>query len=222
MSQNKLRRYIRALLYPVSGGRPRAVLLPVVSRMDDPTVPVWPEDLDLREWFPFGFERDRLSYFPLNPQHSLLNHYSMFTGASPHRLAPNDCLNPRWGLDVSGNVVVVRHARANLMRVTNIHAVEHQLVNFLVARWAISQHISTSPRILMSIMQAGLKSLDCMLAIIETSFLPRILSSPIIALFFSYPSYKPAAIRYASDCRHYPVSLSRVCLLVRIARIVDP
>lgn len=148
MSQNKLRRYVRALLYPVSGGRPRTVLLPVVSRIDDPTVPVWSDDLDLREWFPFGFERDRLSYFPLNPQHSLMNHYSIFTGANPDRLAPNDCLNPRWGLDVSGNVVVVRHARANLMRVTNIHAVEYQLVNFLITRWAVSRRVYTFIHIL--------------------------------------------------------------------------
>ena len=132
--QNKTRRYIRALLYPVSGGRPRTVLLPVVIRIDDPTVPVWPDDLDLREWFPFGFTRDRLSYFPTNPQHSLQNHYSIFTGSQPDRLAPNDCLNTRWGLDVPGNVVVVRHARTNMLRITNIHAVEHQLINYLVVR----------------------------------------------------------------------------------------
>lgn len=132
--QNKLRRHVCALLYPVSGGRPRSVLLPVVSQIDDAVAAVWPEDLDLREWFPFGAERDRLSYFPLNPHHKLQNHYSIFTGTRPDRLAPNDCLNSRWGLDVSGNVVVIRHARTNLMRVTNIHAVEHQLLNFIVSR----------------------------------------------------------------------------------------
>ena len=110
------------------------MLLPVISRIDDPSVAIWPEDLDLREWFPFGSERDRLSYFPLNPQHSLQNHYSIFVGNRPDRLAPNDCLNRQWGLDVFGNVVVVRHARTNMMRVTHIHSVEHQLLNYLVVR----------------------------------------------------------------------------------------
>ena len=132
--QDKLRRHVRALLYPVSGGRPRIVLLPVVSQVDDPFAPVWPEDLDLRQWFPFGSQRDRLSYFPLHPHHRLQNHYSIFTGTHPDRLAPNDCLNGRWGLDISGNVVVVRHARTDLMRVTNVHAAEHQLLNFIVTR----------------------------------------------------------------------------------------
>ena len=133
-SQKMLGRYIRALLYPVSGGRPRSVLLPVISQIDDPSAPVWPEDLDLREWFPFGFERDRQSYFPLSPKHSLQNHYSIFTGTNPDRLAPNDCLNSRWGLELYGNVIVVRHARANMMRVTNIHAVEHQMLHYIVVR----------------------------------------------------------------------------------------
>ena len=132
--QDKLHRNICALLYPVSGGRPRIVLLPVISQVNDPSAPIWPEDLDLRQWFPFGSQRDRLSYFPLHPHHRLQNHYSIFTGTHPDRLAPNDCLNNRWGLDVSGNVVVVRHARADLMRVTNVHAAEHQLLNFIVTR----------------------------------------------------------------------------------------
>ena len=110
------------------------LLLPVFNHIDDPDVAVWPEDLDMREWFPFGSERNRLSYFPLNPQHSLQNHYSVFTGCRPDQLALNDCLNSRWGLNVSGNVVVVRHARNNLMRVTNIHPVEHQLLHFLMVR----------------------------------------------------------------------------------------
>ena len=108
------------------------MLLPIVSQIDDPTAPAWPEDLDLREWFPFGCQRYRLSYFPTNPQHSLQNHYSVFTGNRLDRLASNDCLNKRWGLDVSGNIVVIRHARTNLLRVTNIQAVEHQLITFLV------------------------------------------------------------------------------------------
>ena len=122
------------MLYPVSGGRSRTVLLPITSRIDDPSVATWPEDLDLREWFPFGCERDRLSYIPGNPKHSLTNHYSVFTGSQPERLAPNDCLNSRWGLDVFGNVVVVRHAHINMMRVTNIQSVEHQLIDFLIVR----------------------------------------------------------------------------------------
>ena len=106
----------------------------MVNQLDDDTIPVWPDDLDLREWFPFGTERQRLSSLPMDPPHSLRNQYSMYRSAPADQLAANDCLNSRWGLDVYGNVVVVRHANRNLMRVTNLQSVEHQLIDYLVVR----------------------------------------------------------------------------------------
>ena len=122
----------------MSGGQPRAVLLPVADRSDDPARPVWPEDLDIREWFPFGTDRIRLSSFPHNRNHQLRNHYTVFTSKVSPYSASNQCLNPRWGLDVDGNVLVVRHARRNLVRVTNIHSLEHQLIDYLVTTYFAS------------------------------------------------------------------------------------
>ena len=111
------------------------VIVPIRRDLDDPTVPIWPDDLDLRQWFPFGTDRFRLSSFPVDPMHSLRNHYTAFTSMDPERSAPNQCLSARWGVDVTGNVLVVRHGRGNLMRVTNIQSVEHQLIDFLIVRF---------------------------------------------------------------------------------------
>ena len=108
----------------------------MVSEIDDEAAAVWPTDLDVSEWFPFGTDRIRLTYFPFNPQHSLRNQYSVYTSLPDRQLAANDCLGSRWGLRMHGNVLVVRHASRNLMRVTHLHSVEHQLIDHLVVRCA--------------------------------------------------------------------------------------
>ena len=87
----------------------------------------------------------------------------MFTSKPENRLAANDYLNSRWGLEVYGNVVVVRHANRNLMRVTNLQSVEHQLVDYLIVRYVLTYDPVYCMMVILS--PAGLNSNECTRAV---------------------------------------------------------
>ena len=207
--QKQLKRSIRALLYPVSGERPRTIFVPAVTLLDDDAIAVWPEDLNLRQWFPFGSERTRLSYFPLNPQHSLRNHYSIFTSKPEDRLAVNDYFSSRWDLDVYGNIVVVRHANRNLMRVTNLQSVEHQLVDYLVVRFVLLCCLILSVVVMTMVCPAGFNYNACTQAIIPTAscrhlpLLELLLTALLLILFIR--QYSPCSLLRQSVLASYTV-----------------
>ncbi|PIL26482.1 hypothetical protein GSI_12240 [Ganoderma sinense ZZ0214-1] len=135
----KSRKYIRAYIYPLSGDYPRIVCLPVISDFD-PGVPIWTNDLRVREWFPFGNHETTITSLPLGDESYdgdgpffLKNTYIMLTSLNPHESPSNECICRLWGNNVAGNVVVVRHGRGAVPNVTHMSAPELQLVDYLVA-----------------------------------------------------------------------------------------
>ena len=121
-------------MYPVFGGRPRIIRVPLHKRYDfEDDVPRYAEDMDVRRWFPFGMEQERLHRVP-GLEGSLLTNYTIFWAKPKHTLVRNDCIATLGFGEHAGNILVVRHGRRVETAVANITSVERTLADILVAR----------------------------------------------------------------------------------------
>ena len=134
-TQDSHRTTVAAILYPVRAGRGYLVRAPIggADQAHNWEYARWPEDVDLRHWFPFGTRFFRLDMLP-GTTFSLNNHYTVVTTADPHRCPDNHALHSVGAVDVQGNVVVLRHAVGGRERVTNVYSAERRFVDLLVIR----------------------------------------------------------------------------------------
>ncbi|EIW51420.1 uncharacterized protein TRAVEDRAFT_54578 [Trametes versicolor FP-101664 SS1] len=139
LRERSIRYAVRALLYPVYGGSPRIVYLPLSPSYDfEPGTPIWTEDIDVRRWFPSGWKETVLSNIA-GIDHSLRNNFSVFTARDVRHALPNECMRTLGSPDVKGNVVVIRRGRRQTLQVTHMHPSERSLVDILVTRWFASE-----------------------------------------------------------------------------------
>ncbi|KAI0706599.1 hypothetical protein C8Q76DRAFT_629737, partial [Earliella scabrosa] len=130
-----LRGVVTGVIYPVCRGRPRLIRLPLNEEIighTDPALP-WPEDVDVRHWFPHGARYTRITCVP-GSDFALYNDYTVITSASPRRSPVNSTVYHLLGLYLRGNVVVVKHSARRLLRVCNIHHAETRFVDLLIQR----------------------------------------------------------------------------------------
>ncbi|RDX39473.1 hypothetical protein OH76DRAFT_1367481, partial [Lentinus brumalis] len=125
---------VRAYIFPVYGGRPRIILLPMLPSvtLEDGNKRRWDEDLDVRRWFPFGHKTERVNKLP-DLECVLRNPFSILFSNLPHRTPFNDCLHTGRSLRFRGNVVVIRHHSRYTEDVTQMPSSDLTLVNIVLA-----------------------------------------------------------------------------------------
>lgn len=127
-------RSVRALVYPTSAVKPRAVALPIKSDapVDFNTAErSWIEDVDLSAWFPHGFHSERVTKLPPFSV-AFRNHYVVCTSSIAEDLPVNQSLRG-IGLDFHcGDVIVLRSGARNRYEVSGIHSAERTLIDLVV------------------------------------------------------------------------------------------
>ncbi len=130
--QHKGARLVSALLYAANVAQPRMVQLPVSVDYDDAVDATgWVADVNTGHWFPHGSLYSGLDRLP-GCTRRLRNSYTVVTSGHKERAPLNKCLMNRFGLLVHGNVLVLRHASRQPVRVTNMHSSERQFVDILL------------------------------------------------------------------------------------------
>ncbi len=130
--QHKGARLVCALLYAANVTQPRMVQLPVSVDYDDAVDATgWVADVNTGQWFPHGSVYSGHDRVPGSPR-QLKNRYTVVTSGHKGRAPMNKCVMDRFGLLVHGNVLVLRHASREPVRVTNMHSSERQFVDIIV------------------------------------------------------------------------------------------
>ncbi|KAI0698748.1 hypothetical protein C8Q76DRAFT_802826 [Earliella scabrosa] len=125
---------VSAIMYSVRTRRGYLVRLPVGADDEERESARWPEDINLRHWFPFGTQFHRICTVP-GSAFRLANDYTIVTSNVPEACPRNLALRVLWGLDVRGNVLILRHATRGAMRVTSVHSAERRFIDLLVSRF---------------------------------------------------------------------------------------
>ncbi|KAI0715419.1 hypothetical protein C8Q76DRAFT_796178 [Earliella scabrosa] len=127
-------RMVKALLYPVGDTKPRIVYIATkVDRDDDPDAYGWAEDYEIDHWFPSGKRFVRMASIPAT-RFTLDNEYTMVSSLMQVYGPLNQCLHALLGLNVHGNLLVIRHSALKPETVINIHPAEKRLVDLVVFR----------------------------------------------------------------------------------------
>ncbi|KAI0710261.1 hypothetical protein C8Q76DRAFT_625333, partial [Earliella scabrosa] len=128
------KRAVRALIYPVAGGTPRVVSLPLHKRFDfEDDVPRYTEDLDVKRWFPRGVEYTRLDTVPgLGDQ--LFTNFTVLRSSTRYTVAFNRCVDDLGYGNYFGNVILVRHGRRCTGALTNASTRDRVITDMLVKR----------------------------------------------------------------------------------------
>nr|VWO99648.1 Binuclear zinc transcription factor [Ganoderma boninense] len=133
IANGDVKRHVVALLYPMRGPRPRLIRVPADSPFsEEPGSNIWAEDIQTRRWYTRRYSRARLSAFPTDPSFRLKNHYSILTSRCSSTTALNRTIRNKWGLHIRGHVIVIRHAAADMMRLTNVSSGERTFIDLLV------------------------------------------------------------------------------------------
>ena len=132
---------MKGLLYATNMKCPTMVQLPVFVDYDDALDATgWVADVSTAHWFPRGATYTKIEKLP-GLERQLENCYTIVTSANAEYAPPNKCMLARLGLSMCGNVIVLRHARRQPMRVSNMHYSERQFVDALLMRYADSHAI---------------------------------------------------------------------------------
>lgn len=133
-SQYKHRKLITALLYAARIPTPRLVKLPVRVDYNNPVdASGWVDDVDTSHWFPHGVQYTKVDSLP-GCTKSLRNAYTIVTSSQQDLGPHNRCVFANLGIDIRGNVVVIRHSSQNAVRATNLHSAERQFLDVLLER----------------------------------------------------------------------------------------
>ena len=108
ISQRRVSRIVRALIYPVGCTRPHIVFLPIrPNGAGHPDTYAWAEDVDVARWFPEGARHLRIATIP-STAFPLINDYTIITSAVQYGRAPNGALRDTLGVHLNGNLIVLR------------------------------------------------------------------------------------------------------------------
>ena len=145
LPQRRVSRLVKAVIYPVGSYKARAVLLPVhVEPGAHPDESVWAEDVNVARWFPHGARYIRITTVPAT-NFPLVNDYTLVTSAIPLYAPANRSISQTLGVELKGNVVVLRHSAPRPMRITNIHPAERRLIDLVIYRCAYDSGLDRTP-----------------------------------------------------------------------------
>ncbi|RDX53636.1 hypothetical protein OH76DRAFT_1342947, partial [Lentinus brumalis] len=123
---------VSALLYAANVAQPRMVQLPVSVDYDDAVDATgWVADVITDHWFPHGSVYSGVDRLP-GCTRPLKDRYTIVTSGRKERAPLNKCLMDRFGVLVHGNVLILRHASRQGVRVTNMHSSERQFVDIIL------------------------------------------------------------------------------------------
>ncbi|TFK83561.1 hypothetical protein K466DRAFT_498229, partial [Polyporus arcularius HHB13444] len=127
-------RAVSAYIFPVHGGQPRIVRIPMHKKFDfEPEVPRYSEDMDVERWFPFGFKHECVTRLP-GLGDPLRNPYTIFWSPQDEDVVSNECVWKLGWRTHRGNIIVVRHGTRGNGCITNMSSADRGLTDIVLSR----------------------------------------------------------------------------------------
>ena len=118
----------------MGSSRPRIISLPAPVFPDDaPDVTAEPHQVDVEHWFRGTTRYVTLTSIP-GTGFPLTNKYTLVTATLQPHGPENRSLRETLGINVRGNVIVLRHSITPPYSITNVHPSEKRLIDLVVLR----------------------------------------------------------------------------------------
>ena len=93
----------------------------------------WVSDVDITRWFRYGAKYTIVKTLP-GTTYTLRNRYTIVTSKDQSGAPPNQCVRAKFGTDLRGNVLVIRHRSRVPEMAMNVHPSERQFLEFMIGR----------------------------------------------------------------------------------------
>ncbi|TFK81334.1 hypothetical protein K466DRAFT_604588 [Polyporus arcularius HHB13444] len=130
--QTRDTKLVTGVLYAVATRRSRPVRLPCFNDPNnDPRATGLVDDVRVSPWFPNGTVYHCVHNVP-GTSLTLANDYTIVLSRRPQCAPPNEAVGTCLGVNLRGNLIVLRHHHRYHMSVTNVHSSERRLIDYVV------------------------------------------------------------------------------------------
>lgn len=96
----------------------------------------WVSDVDITRWFQHGGTYTTVRTLP-GTRYTLKNRYTIITSKDERSAPLNQCVRAKFGVDLRGNVLVIRHRSRVPEMAMNVHPSERQFLDFMMERCVV-------------------------------------------------------------------------------------